>query len=503
MIDIVITSLPFIEFYLAPAAPAALKGHLEIKGFKVKTLDLNIDVKNTFTDKKELNDVCSYFSRYGLTNFDKLSEPVIKKYNMMFDRWAKQLMKLNPKFIGLSVFSNDSQKSCLELLKKLKKLGSKSKIVIGGMGVNESFLNNEPVLDYVDYYIIGEGENALVNLLKGNYNYPGINGRSEQIQDLNSLGIPNYDDYDFSQYDTFYESESVMQITGSRGCVRNCTFCTINSDWPNYKWRSGDHIVQEIKKVYEDKGIRHFYFTDSLINGNMKSYMQMVSALAKFNYENNANIQWGGQYIVRRKRGLPEEYFVLTSESGAYNLALGVESGSDKVLSDMRKGYTSEDLDYFIEKFEQYRITCSYLMLIGYPTETDDDFQKTLDLFYRHAKYVASGTIHGATLNITMQMSHGTPIMREEGKLWQYDKKRNPAWGWTSLVVPNLDWSERFYRRLTAQQVCDMLNWPTISADREIRNLQRLNEEYLEWKKTGTLKKNIDSSQDRSFMTQL
>ena len=49
-IDCVICSIPFIEYYLPPAAPAVLKGHLETKGFTVKTFDFNISVKEKFND---------------------------------------------------------------------------------------------------------------------------------------------------------------------------------------------------------------------------------------------------------------------------------------------------------------------------------------------------------------------------------------------------------------------------------------------------------------------
>ena len=504
-LDIVICSLPFIEYYLPPAAPAVLKGHLESRGFTAKSIDFNITVKNKF-ENNNLPEASAFFQkRYEglLAKNPKLQ----KEIDQLIDSWVDQLLKLNPKVIALSVFSVDSRVACELIIERLSKKKHNSKILLGGMGILEDGAETwlETVLDHIDYYIIGEGELALENLLRGNTNFKGINGRVDQITDLSSLGTATYDDYDLTSYETFYKSKDnfkkkVVMITGSRGCVRDCTFCDINTHWPKFTWRSSKSLIQEISRTYETHGIRDFYFTDSLINGNLKVYMQMVEGLAQYNYKTNANITWGGQYIVRKDKNLSKEYFPLTRDSGAYNLALGVESGSDKVLADMRKGITREDLDMFIENFDKHEITCMYYMLLGYPTETEEDFQRTIDVFYDHQKYVASGTISGTTLNTTMAIHKEQPLHTEEGKLFVKDKSLDSNWGWTSLVVPGLDWEERVRRRLVAQDVCDMLKWPTISSDREMAQLNARHTEYLKWK-SGSKLQNIEMRPDQSHLS--
>ena len=484
--DCVIVSIPFIEYYLPPAAPAVLKGHLESKGFKVQTYDFNITVRQKFNED-ELP-LASAFFLYNTTekNFPK---HILTKIDLLCEEWVDTMLSKNPKFIAISVFTNDSRKSCEMLLEKLKQRKHDSKIILGGMGVAETWLDN--IRDKIDYYIMGEGELALENLLKGNLDFKGINGRVDQIKDLTGLGPANYDDYDLTPYETFYEDRKVVQITGSRGCVRNCSFCDINSHWPSFTWRSSESLITEIRRTYETHGIKDFFFTDSLINGNLKVYMSMVEGLANFNYKNKAKITWGGQYIVRKSRNLSKDYFKLTRDSGAYNLALGVESGSNSVLAHMKKGVTREDLDEFIENFDKHDITCQYMLLFGYPTETDQDFEQTLDLLYDHQKYVASGTIHGASLNVTMNISEGMPLGSAEPKVFIRDKSEDSLWGWTSTVIPTLDWEKRLKRRLIAQEICDMLKWPTISADRELGGLAKTHENYLLWKK-GITSTNIN-----------
>ena len=509
-IDIVLCTVPYIEFDLPPAAPATLKGHLESKGFKAETLDLNIMVKEFFGDNQDdLSEITSYFIKSISAChprplvYDLSSQALVDKLDRLVSIWCKAILAKKPKWIGFSVFSRDSRVACKLLCEKLATIKHDSKILIGGPGVeNDEWI--EDMRPLIDVYVQGEGELVLEYLLKGNLNYKGINGKADTIEDLDALGIPDYDNYNLSNYTQFYEGEKVVMITGSRGCVRNCKFCNVNSLWATFKWRTGKHIVEEITKVYETKGVKNFYFTDSLINGNMKSYMDMVERLADYNHKSGAGIKWGGFYIVRKKKALPRDYFSLTSASGAHNFALGVESGSNSVLEHMKKQFTMDELDNFIENFSQHNIKCSYLMIIGYPTETDEDFEQSLELFYRHQKYVADGTIIGATLGSTLAIYPGMPLWNERGTLIELDEsnKVDARIGWTSKVVPHLNWEERLKRRLTAEEVCKMLKWPLLSSLRELPIIHNANEYHKKWKQ-GILKTSTKRVVDQNHMVQV
>jgi len=122
MTDIVIATVPYIEFYLPPAGPAALKGHLESNGISCDTMDLNISLKKNFTDKTELNEVISFLTTEEYTI---KSKSVQHKVDTMVNNWCKELLSTNPTWIGLSVFSRDSLKSCELTVKKMKELKTK------------------------------------------------------------------------------------------------------------------------------------------------------------------------------------------------------------------------------------------------------------------------------------------------------------------------------------------------------------------------------------------
>lgn len=472
-IDIVIATLPVLEFYLPPAAPALLKGHLEQHGFSCHTLDLNLYSKQCLNAQ----DFDKFFA-FTTTGSDV--DEHIK--NQVYEGWNTLLMQHNPNWVGFSIFSDDSHITAKDFLPWFKQRNPDQKILIGGQGTaSVDFIDS--VKHTVDHVIYNEGEFPLVELLKNNTNYPGIDSPGEQILDLDSVGHSDYTDYDLSLYDRFYQ-EDVVQITGSRGCVRRCTFCDIGHYWPTFRWRSGKHIFEEIKKIHQEKNVQHFYFTDSLINGNQRSYLEMCELLADYNSTLSQKITWGGQYIFKKKKGIPEHYFEVTAASGAFNLAVGVETGSDSVREHMQKKFDNDDLDFFIDNFSKHKITCSYLMMVGYPTETQQDFEQTLDLFRRHYPYVADGTIIGCTLGVGMFPLPNSPVAVQHKDLFDLSAESAKQKFWTSTVVPELDFTERTRRRLVAQRVAESYGWSIISADRELRQIQEKVNQWTQFLET-------------------
>jgi radical SAM superfamily enzyme YgiQ (UPF0313 family) len=154
--------------------------------------------------------------------------------------------------------------------------------------VNET--KNKPFGEYVrnlglcDAVIFGEGEISLRELLNDNWQYPGINNTHfRQVTDLDSLPLPDYSGFNWKDY-----TDPRILITGSRGCVRHCTFCDIDLTWPKFTFRSAHHLVEEIRKATYEYGLTKFEFTDSLINGSIKNFNQFNELLIQAKAKNPA-----------------------------------------------------------------------------------------------------------------------------------------------------------------------------------------------------------------------
>ena len=247
-------------------------------------------------------------------------------------------------------------------------------------------------------------------------------------------------------------------ITGSRGCVRACTFCDINSLWKKFRYRSGNSLAQEMVEGYQKYGTIDFYFTDSLINGNMKEFIKLLDNVIEYK-ENGLlpeDLMFGGQFIARPKARFPEEYYDKMQRAGVYNISVGMESASDRVLADMRKGTTRKDHDFMMEMLQKYGIRINLLMLIGYPTETEEDFEDTMQMIRDYKKYSDSGVIWGIVLGKTMVVLPNTPIS-DNSDHWNiaYDNNGN----WISKDNATLTYHERVKRRMRAGRLCEDLGY--------------------------------------------
>lgn len=437
MYDIIIVSVPGTLSAWPPAAPAVLKSAVTAAGFSCITIDYNIKL----FDESYSAEFRNYFATGLDFKFQQTAENLI-------EQWSLELISLNPKFIGLSVFTYQNQLAA-ELFCKFIKKHSNIKIVIGGQGIAAggiqgpmSWAENLKNKNLIDFYIRSEGEISLVELLKGNISYPGI-CRSDflQIDNLDQNSIPNYDDYVLSKYNPLH-----LPVTGSRGCVRSCTFCDIHEHW-KFRFRSGENIANEIIELNKKYKINNFYFTDSLVNGNHKEFLKFIEILSTYNKNSGNKIYWGGQFIIRSVSQCPEQYWKTLAESGAQDLSIGVETGSDSVRQHMRKNFTNQDLDYSVNMLHKHGITCTFLMIVGYPTETEEDFNQTLEMFVRYQP-MANTTIRNISFGSTLGVLPGTDL-HTNAELYHLELDRHEN-NWISLDNPNLTLEVRIHRRRQA-----------------------------------------------------
>jgi len=435
MIDIVIITVPEVVNRLQQAAPALLKASVESHGFTCSTIDYNARFYHEVNDTNSLE---TYFST-GLNTEEK------ERAEQLVESWAKELIKLDPEFVGISVFTYQNRIATELFCRALKRL-SNVKIILGGQGLSEGGILGISGFGKLmfeqklaDFWIRSEGEISLVELLKGNYSYPGINSDTfQQIDNLDSLPFPDYSDYQLDLYDV-----KSVPITGSRGCVRACSFCDIHDHW-KYRYRSGRSIAEEIIHQNKKHQITHFNFSDSLINGSLKEFNKFTKIITDHNKTLDNKITWRSQFIVRSKNQVNDEYWENIARSGGGNLAIGVETGSDGVRAHMNKKFSNEDLDYTMSKLQQYNITCIFLMIVGYPTETDKDFQDTLDMFTKYKPY-ANQIIVDVAIGSTLGILPGTPLhYRADEFNIVLDKYEN---NWMALDNPDLTLEKRLQRR--------------------------------------------------------
>lgn len=499
--DIVICSLPPYPTGAPPAAPGILRGCVEQHGFSARTIDLNqyLYITECKKSKKKYTIVADALTPFiNFTQLPVKDQLATKKFIV---NAANKILELNPTYVGLSVFSSYMHKSTYLLCKQLKELAPHIKIIVGGRGVDvpikqmnqdlglptkmrdmfTPFCKFLTDINLVDHTIIGDGEEAIVKILQK------VDSTDErQTNDMFSVPVPNFDDYIFNDY-----GEGVwLPVTGSKGCVRNCEFCDVNKQYGKFKYRSGVDVANEMIALSNRYHISNFFLNDSLVNGSLKAFTEFITVLADYNQTATDKITWSGQYISRPPSQVKREVYELMLQSGASNMLIGVESGSNDVLKSINKKVTIEDVLEELQIFSEVGLTCSTNIIPGYWNESWDNFLETVKFLKDVYPYVKDGTIANIAILIPLVIYDRTPLWdrREEYKLHTGPYATDHAHMWWSELNPRLTLKERYYRKLLLDTIVTKLNYPLADAFRShehiIKYLKSNTQEVNEFYKT-------------------
>lgn len=259
------------------------------------------------------------------------------------------------------------------MLKKLKAVNRKMIIAVGGclpqqMGKAENLHEKFP---YVDIIFGTHNLNKLKEyiLLKEKQKKAVI-----RIEDCD--GSVSEDDKPFR---TSYPNAWV-NIT--YGCNNFCSYCIVPYVRGRERSRKSENIIAEVEEL-----VKQGYKEITLLGQNVNSYgngtdeITFPELLKKI-----ASIE--GKFRLRFMTSHPKDFseelakVMLENPKICRNLHLPVQSGSDEVLKAMNRKYTSKDYLAKIEILRKYIPDCAVTtdLIVGFPGETEEDFEATLEL---------------------------------------------------------------------------------------------------------------------------
>lgn len=209
----------------------------------------------------------------------------------------------------------------------------------------------------------------------------------------------------------------ILQI--SEGCNGSCTFCCTRIARGHLVSYPIETIVDEAKMAIA-QGCKELQVTaqDSACFGldSGESFSELLNKLASI--EGEFRIRVGMMHPKSLKGQLDEVISAFKNNEKIYNFVhIPVQTGSSKVLEEMNRLH---GLDEYYDMINQFRseipdLSIATDIIVGYPTETDDDFEKTIDLLYE----VKPDIIHiskymhrpGAKSNTLPEIDH--KIMKE------------------------------------------------------------------------------------------
>jgi radical SAM superfamily enzyme YgiQ (UPF0313 family) len=265
------------------------------------------------------------------------------------------------------------------ITKIVKKNSPKTKVILGGpgpSGIISSGLTGR-LLDDIsfDKAIVGEGEKVIIDLIGGDIEGKIIRGKSI---DINEIPMPDRNIFNMQSYlQKWKENVGVtsVHLLGSRGCPYQCSFCDKTVTGNTYRPRNIEEIVEEMEflsKTYEPDDL---YLSDDLFTISRRRVYEFCESI-----KNKKVSHWS---VQGRVDNVDKDMLRHMKSAGCKEIYFGIESGSDKILNKLNKGFSVMDIINAFDAAHEVGILPGAYLLIGVPGETKKDMEQTIKLIER------------------------------------------------------------------------------------------------------------------------
>lgn len=304
-----------------------------------------------------------------------------------------------------------------------------------------------------DYIVVGEGEETLTELVQslknGSENINLINGICYQDKDgkiIKNPGRPQPRDIDqfpwpdreainlqeyFDAWHSHHGITSVSMIT-ARGCPYKCTWCSHAVYGYSHRRRDYMDCADELEHIVKTYNPDQIWYADDVFSINPKWLFKYAAELKL------RNLKVPFETISRADRLDPKVLDTL-AEMGCYRIWIGAESGSQRLLDQMKRGVTIEQISNATKEAQKRGIVVGMFLMWGFGDEGLEDIDETVtqvaninpDIYLTTVAYPIKGTVF-------YEENKDTILHPQE---WETGSDRN-------LVLANRK-SDRYYRYAT------------------------------------------------------
>lgn len=370
-----------------------------------------------------------------------------------------------PDLVGVSVMFGASFETAKEIGQFLRKEYPELVIISGGVHVTGIIKEKNHDLEFNDFVVIKEAEKHFPQLVKYlNYEIDTVNGvvpvktnkvrkkedftgTNDPIEHVDELPIPDYGVVDIKNYykhgilsaaQTVTYDTPLATMQTVRGCTARCTFCSVrNFNGFGVRTHSPQRVLKEIELLYKKFGIRHIDFVDDDFTVSRSRVIEICKMLMERKYD----LTWSiGNGI--RLGTLDDELLTYMADAGCTYFSLGIESGDDLMLKEMKKPLTLKILNKKAPLLEKHsRIYYRANFITGYPGETPDQLNRTFKCAENYSwdwclfslckplpdtelyNKLLEGKADNSTLSLKDKKQSGYNFQESEGMIAEEEKK--------------------------------------------------------------------------------
>jgi radical SAM superfamily enzyme YgiQ (UPF0313 family) len=308
---------------------------------------------------------------------------------MTLQQIEEELREFKPDLVGMGI-TTASAKACGAIAKAVKQNSGKAIVVVGGPHVVATGSAMLQVFKEIDILIPGDAEEAFRELVqallagKPLSNCRGIifrrKGKIAKTKEMPLLPLdqipfpawemlPALERYSFQP--ATYRRKPQSFIVASRGCPYRCTFCHISRFRPKIRFRSPGNIVEELRILNRDYGIKEFRFADEIFTINKKWCYEICDRIIK----KKLDISWT---CDARADHMTVELAKKLHAAGCWSVSMGIESGSQRVLDRIKKDITLQQVRDAVLAAHKGGLGVRAFFMLGFPFETKEDIERTI-----------------------------------------------------------------------------------------------------------------------------
>lgn len=340
--------------------------------------------RRTVAVPEELRDLQDYYGVADKSPFSTFHQ--YYHFGKSFDDIETEIADLKPDVVGISSLFTPYFREALEVAARVKRR-TNALLVIGGSHASaapESLLASP----YVDYVIRGEGEKALVELLRRllsgtsietapnlAYRRAGETVLNPVVDNfpIDDLPFPDLSDFSPSAY-TLAGKPMTFMIT-SRSCPHKCSFCSVHTTFgTDYRRRSLDNVLEEIELRYA-QGYRVIDFEDDNLTYYKSAFKELCRRLiARFPGREMEFVAMNGISYL----SLDEELLELMYRAGFSHLNLALVSSDKTVRETTKRPHTLEAYVKVVQRAHRLGFKIVSYQILGLPDESLDSMIQTL-----------------------------------------------------------------------------------------------------------------------------
>lgn len=352
--------------------------------------------------------------------------------------------------IGISTMSGMQLRSAIKTAKRIRRQRPDAVLVWGGAHPS-SFPEQTAQSPLVDYVVKGEGEETFFQLCANIFNnhdvsdMPALSFKTEekvinnpvsaQWLSMDDLPFPFYELFDIRRYADF---EDGLSYESSRGCLFRCAFCYVEYFHKRiWRGKSVEKVIMELEFIQKRFGVKKIGFVDDNFFGDKERSLEICRQMGT----KNLNFKWSATARADFLSRCSPEEMLMIQKSGCEILSIGAESGSLRVLSQIRKDILPQQIKDAVKKCIDYLIMPTMSFIIGLPFETPEDLEETLALYDELMAMGKNVEINGLFLyvpyagtslfDVARQHGYQPQAFFEKWSTWNFsDPKNNP---WLSL----------------------------------------------------------------------